>query len=168
MVIEKEDRQGSPHVERLATTLIAHLQRSGMKKPEFAESIGISGSQFRYLRSRNANPSIQMLAMMAANLKLPLFELLEDQKLGDRRDLSAREMSDHLAVVLQKKIEESGLSKDEFAKIVNISVPQLYIVLRGKANPSLLVLVEIADRLNLRLWQLLGVEPVDVLASAED
>jgi hypothetical protein len=35
--------------------LVAHLEKSGMKKPEFAESIGMSGSQFRYVRSRAAS-----------------------------------------------------------------------------------------------------------------
>jgi len=138
-----------------------------MLKPEFAESIGISGSQFRYVRSRVANPSIQMLATIASKLKVPLYELLEEGKLENRRDLSAEEMTEHLSVILKRKADESGLPKEEFAKLVNLSVPQLYVMLRGDSNPSLLVLVELANRLGLGLWQLLGVEPVKEEASAQ-
>ena len=82
MVNSIEDRLASPHLERLAKNLVAHLEESGMTKPEFAESIGMSGSQFRYVRSRAANPSIEMLAKISAKLKTPLYELLEDCQLG--------------------------------------------------------------------------------------
>ena len=167
MVIERGDRLASPHLQRLARSLIAHLHNSRMLKPEFAESIGISGSQFRYVRSRVANPSIQMLATIASKLKVPLYELLEEGKLENRRDLSAEEMTEHLSVILKRKADESGLPKEEFAKLVNLSVPQLYVMLRGDSNPSLLVLVELANRLGLGLWQLLGVEPVKEEASAQ-
>jgi transcriptional regulator with XRE-family HTH domain len=84
MVNSIEDRLASPHLERLAKNLIAHLEESGMNKPEFAESIGMSGSQFRYVRSRTANPSIEMLGKISAKLKTPLYELLEDCQLGHR------------------------------------------------------------------------------------
>ena len=39
-----EDRLASPHLERLARNLVAHLEESGMKKPEFAESARSSRS----------------------------------------------------------------------------------------------------------------------------
>ena len=96
MVNSIEDRLASPHLERLAKNLVAHLEESGMTKPEFAESIGMSGSQFRYLRSRAANPSVEMLAKISAKLKTPLYELLEDCQLGHRRNLSAKQMTKNL------------------------------------------------------------------------
>ncbi|KAF0206804.1 MAG: putative transcriptional, partial [Methylocystaceae bacterium] len=46
----------------------------------------------------------------------------------------------------------------EFAKFLNVSLPQLYLITDGVSNPSLLVLVELAERLDISLWQLLGVE----------
>ncbi|WP_292131702.1 hypothetical protein, partial [Brevundimonas sp.] len=36
--------------------------------------------------------------------------------------------------------------------------PQLYLITDGVSNPSLLVLVELAERLDISLWELLGVE----------
>lgn len=159
MVNSIEDRLASPHLERLAKNLVLHLEQSGMKKPEFADSIGMSGSQFRYVRSRVANPSIEMLAKISAKLKTPLYELLEDAKLGRRRNLSAKQMSKSLAVIVKKKYAESGLDKEEFAKVIGVSLPQLYLMLRGDSNPSLLVVVEIARRLGVGMWELLGVEP---------
>jgi transcriptional regulator with XRE-family HTH domain len=155
-----EDRLDSPHLERLANTLVEHLEESGLTKPEFAASIGMSGSQFRYVRSRTANPSIEMLAKISAKLKTPLFELLEDKKLGRRRDLSAKQMAKSLATIVKKKYEESGLEKDAFAEEIGVSLPQLYLMLRGEANPSLLSVIEIAKRLGVGMWELLGVEPI--------
>jgi len=160
MVVSIEDRLASPHLERLAKNLIAHLEESGMKKPEFAESIGMSGSQFRYVRSRVANPSIEMLANISGKLKTPLYELLEDAELGRRRNLSAKQMAKSLAMIVKKKYAESGLEKEAFAEEIGVSLPQLYLMLRGDANPSLLVVIEIARRLGLGIWELLGVEPI--------
>ena len=131
-----------------------------MTKPEFAAAIGMSGSQFRYLRSRTANPSIELLGAIASKLKTPLYELLEDGKLGRRRrNLTARQMTKSIAVVTKRKLDESGLDKDAFAEAIGVSLPQLYVMLRGDANPSILVAIEIAGRLGVGLWELLGVEP---------
>ena len=160
MVASIEDRLASPHLERLAKKLIARLEESGMTKPEFAESIGMSGSQFRYVRSRVANPSIETLAKISAKLKTPLYELLEDAKLGRRRALSAKQMAKSLSTIVKQKYDESGLEKEAFAETIGVSLPQLYLMLRGDANPSLLVVVEIAKRLRIGMWELLGVEPV--------
>jgi transcriptional regulator with XRE-family HTH domain len=160
MVNSIEDRLASPHLERLAKNLIAHLEKSGMTKPEFAESIGMSGSQFRYVRSRAANPSIEMLAKIAAKLKTPLYELLEDCQLGHRRNLSAKQMTRSLSIIVKGRYVESGLDKEQFAKIIGVSLPQLYLMLRGDSNPSLLIVAEIARRLGIGMWELLGVEPI--------
>jgi transcriptional regulator with XRE-family HTH domain len=162
MVNSIEDRLASPHLERLAKNLIAHLEKSGMQKPEFAESIGMSGSQFRYVRSRTANPSIEMLAKISAKLKTPLYELLEDCQLGHRRNLSAKQMTKNLSMVVKRKYAESGLDKEQFAKVIGVSLPQLYLMLRGDSNPSLLIVIEIARRLGIGMWELLGVEPMQV------
>jgi len=162
MVNSIEDRLASPHLERLAKNLVALLEESGMSKPEFAESIGMSGSQFRYVRSRAANPSIEMLARISAKLKTPLYELLEDCQLGHRRNLSAKQMTKNLSVVVKRKYADSGLDKEQFAKVIGVSLPQLYLMLRGDSNPSLLTVIEIARRLGVGMWELLGVEPVGV------
>ena len=159
MVNSIEDRLASPHLERLAKNLIAHLEESGMNKPEFAESIGMSSSQFRYVRSRTANPSIEMLGKISAKLKTPLYELLEDCQLGHRRNLSARQMTKNLSTVVERKYADSGLDKEQFAKVIGVSLPQLYLMLRGDSNPSLLIVIEIARRLGIGMWELLGVEP---------
>ena len=162
MVNSIEDRLASPHLERLAKNLITHLEKSGMTKPEFAESIGMSGSQFRYVRSRAANPSIEMLGKISAKLKTPLYELLEDCRLGHRRNLSAKQMTKNLSMVVKRKYAESELDKEQFAKVIGVSLPQLYLMLRGDSNPSLLIVIEIARRLGIGMWELLGVEPMQV------
>ena len=76
MVITIADRLASPHLANLANHLIAAQAESGFKKPEFAEFIGMSGSQFCYVRRRVGNPSIMMLADIARRLRIPLYELL--------------------------------------------------------------------------------------------
>lgn len=101
-----------------------------------------------------------MLAKISAKLKTPLYELLEDAELGRRRDLSAKQMGKSLATIVKIKYEESGLEKEAFAEAIGVSLPQFYLMLRGDANPSLLVVVEIARRLDLGMWELLGVEPI--------
>jgi hypothetical protein len=45
-------------------------------------------------------------------------------------------------------------------------MPQYYLVMRGLVNPTILTAVEIAKRLELTVWQLLGVEPWDGLPEA--
>jgi transcriptional regulator with XRE-family HTH domain len=160
MVNSMEDRLASPHLERLARNLIAHLEASGMTKPEFAQLIGMSGSQFRYVRSRTANPSIEMLANVSFKLKTPLYELLEGCELGHRRNLSAKQMAKSLSITIKEKYLECGLDKEQFAKVIGVSLPQLYLMMRGNSNPSLLVVAEIAKRLGIGMWELLGVEPI--------
>ena len=54
----------------------------------------------------------------------------------------------------------SGRSKQEFAQI-DVGFSQLYVVMKGESNPSLLVAEEIAKRLGITVWQLLGVERMD-------
>ena len=72
-----------------------------------------------------------------------------------------------LSAIVKEKYNASGLGNDEFATYIGVSIPQFYLILRGVANPSLLVVVEIAKRLNIGMWQLLGVEPVEVQDAAE-
>ena len=52
--------------------------------------------------------------------------------------------------------------------MVNVSLAQYHIVVRGLVNPTILTAVEIARRLDLTVWQLLGVEPWDRPAKAAD
>ena len=103
-----------------------------------------------------------MLAKISAKLKTPLYELLEDCQLGHRRNLSGKQMAKNLSVILKGKYLESGLDKEQFAKVIGVSLPQLYLMLRGDSNPSLLVVAEIARRLGIGMWELLGVEPIQV------
>jgi len=154
------DRLASPHLKRLSERLIAIQAKSSMKKPEFAEFIGISGSQFRFVRRRLANPSIIMLANIAEKLELPLYELLEHDKLRDRKDLSGAEMVENIGKIVTRCYRKSGMTKEEFADTLSLSLAQLYIITEGRSNPSLLVLVKIAKRLNIGVWELLGVKPM--------
>jgi len=161
MVISLEERLASPYLARLSRNLISRLERSGMKKPDFAASIGMSGSQFRYIRGRAANPTIRTLASISKRLGIPLYELLEDAPLRDRRNPSADKMVATLSSVVKHKFHASGMSNKEFANFISMSLPQFYLIIRGESSPSLLVVEEIANRLELRLWQLLGVEDYD-------
>ena len=113
---------------------------------------------------RLGNPSIRILATIAEKLNAPLYELIEGEELGPRRGLSGQHMVEHLTFMLRRKFAESGLSSEEFAKMANLSLPQLDVMLRGAANPSLLVLLGLANRLGLGLWELLGVEAFGDLA----
>ena len=65
-------------------------------------------------------------------------------------------------MVVKKKYADSGLHKEQFAKVIGVSLPQLYLMLRVDSNPSLLIVIEIARRLGVGMWELLGVEPVGV------
>ena len=71
-------------------------------------------------------------------------------------------MTENLSLVAKRKYVDSGLDKEQFAKVIGVSLPQLYLMLRGDSNPSLLIVIEIARRRGLGMWELLGVEPVGV------
>ena len=50
------------------------------------------------------------------------------------------------------------MSYVEFAAYLGVTVPQFYLILRGVSNPALLMVEQIARRLVIDLWVLLGVE----------
>jgi transcriptional regulator with XRE-family HTH domain len=158
MVVTIADRLESPYLANLANRLIAEHAARGLSKPEFAEFVGMSGSQFRYVRRRLGNPSITMLAEISKKLRIPLYELLEAKPPRDRKNPSALKMIETIGAVVNERFRKSGLTKQEFAKFLNVSLPQLYLITDGVSNPSLLVLVELAERLDMSLWELLGVE----------
>ena len=158
-IVSIERRLESRLLQNLVNNVIVELNKSGLTKPEFAAKIGISGSQFRYLRSGVANPSIGMLATIAERLQQPLFELLESRPLEHRRNLSGAEMNAAFSATVKARYSESGMSYDEFAEYLGVSVPQFYLILRGVSNPALLMVEQIAQRLVIDLWVLLGVEP---------
>ena len=93
IIITEKDMLRSPLLERLADRLLSLQNDSGLTKPEFAAFLGISGSQFRYLRRRLTNPSIHSLAHISTQVKIPLYQLLENTPLGNRKRLSGEQMS---------------------------------------------------------------------------
>jgi len=159
MVVTIADRLESPHLANLSNRLIAEQAASGLSKPEFAEFVGMSGSQFRYVRRRLGNPSLTMLAEISKRLRVPLYELLEGKPVGKRKNPSGPKMIEAIGAVVNQRFRKSGLTKQDFAKFLNVSLPQLYLITDCVSNPSLLVLVELAERLEISLWELLGVEP---------
>ena len=106
-----------------------------------------------------SNPSIIQLATIAGKLRIPLFTLLGVDVPGGKK-LSGLKMTAHIALVVGRKCQESGLDRIVFAKKIGVSVPQFYIMLDGRANPTLLVADALATRLGVTLWQLLGVSPI--------
>lgn len=158
-LVSVKQRRESRLLHNLADNLPVELKNSGLKKSEFAAKIGISGSQFRYLRSGVANPSIGMLADIAERLQRPLYELLESRPLENRRNWSGEEMNAAFSAAVKARYYESGMSHAEFAEYLGVSVPQFYLIMRGVANPALLMIEQIARRLIIDLWVLLGVEP---------
>jgi transcriptional regulator with XRE-family HTH domain len=158
-VVSIEQRLESRLLQNLIGNLIVEMNNSCLTKPAFAAKICISGSQFRYLRSGVANPSIGMLATIAGRLQRPLFELLENRPLEHRHNLSGEEMNEVFSNTLKARYSESGMSYAEFAEYLGVSVPQFYLILRGVSNPALLMVEQIARRLVMDLWVLLGVEP---------
>ena len=157
-IVTIEQRLESRLLQNLVNNLLVELDNSGLTKPAFAAKLGISGSQFRYLRSGVANPSIGMLATFSERLQRPLYELLESRPLEHRGNLSGEEMNAVFSAVVKSRYSESGMSYGEFAEHLGVSVPQLYLILRGVSNPSLLMVEQIARRLVIDLWVLLGVE----------
>jgi len=161
IIVTEKDMLRSPLLERLADRLLSLQNNSGLTMPEFAAFLGMSGSQFRYLRRRLTNPSIHSLAHISTRVKIPLYQLLEDKPLGNRKRLSGTKMSACFGKTVSRFYAASGLSKQEFADKIDVGFSQLYVVMKGQSNPSLLVAEEIAKRLGITLWQLLGVESMD-------
>jgi transcriptional regulator with XRE-family HTH domain len=161
IVITEADTLRSPHLARLAEQLSVFQTASGKTKPEFAAFLGISGSQFRYVRRRLTNPSIHSLAHIAKQVRIPLYQLLEGKPIGDLRRLSGTQMSKRLGAIVARFYVESTLTKLEFADRIDVGFSQLYVIMKGDSNPSLLVAEEIAKRLGITLWQLLGVESME-------
>jgi transcriptional regulator with XRE-family HTH domain len=161
IIITEADILHSPLLERLAEKLRSLQGESGKTKPEYAEFLGVSGSQFRYLRRRLTNPSIHSLAHISKQVRSPLYELLESKPLENRRRPSGPQMSKRFGDVVSRFYAASGLSKQEFADRIDVGFSQLYVIMKGDSNPSLLVAEQIAKRLGITLWQLLGVESMD-------
>ncbi len=61
ILVTPADMLGSARLERLAQRLRALKTASGMTNPEYAEFLGMSGSQFRYVRRRLANLSYPLI-----------------------------------------------------------------------------------------------------------
>jgi transcriptional regulator with XRE-family HTH domain len=158
IVVTKADMVNSARLERLAKRLTKLHKASGMTKPQYAEFLGVSGSQFRYLRRGRVNPSIHALASLAKRTRIPLYELLEDASLGARKSLSGPQMSENLGKMIARCQKASGLTKEEFADWIDVAFSQFFKIVKGRCNPSLLVSEHIAKRLGMTLWQLLGVE----------
>lgn len=53
------------------------------------------------------------------------------------------------AIVAARK--RTGMKQDELAKRSNIPQPNISLIERGKANPSLMTIARIADALNMRI-----------------
>ena len=102
-----------------------------------------------------------MLAHVAKQTEYPLYELLQGRRLGGRKRLSGPQMSKHFGKVVSRFYEASGLSKQAFADSIDVGFSQLYVIMKGDSNPAILVAEELAQRLGITLWQLLGVEPFD-------
>lgn len=101
---------------------------------------------------------MRMLATIAERSQKPFYELLENHPLEGRRNPNCDEMNKAFSAIVKARYAESGLSHTEFAKLLGVSVPQLYLILRGLSNPSFLMVEEIARRLVIDLWLMLGVE----------
>jgi hypothetical protein len=100
------------------------------------------------------------LAAIGEKTNLSLFELLEDASLGRRRNLSGVQMRSNFGKVVARFIKANGQSMREFADCIEVARPHVYRILNGDSNPTLLVAEHIAKRMELTLWQLLGVETI--------
>ena len=76
----------------------------------------MSGSQYRYVRAREANPTIEALYRMASALNLSVYELLEGKPLGERRNLDRWQMGKAFGEVFSAKMEASGISERSSSK----------------------------------------------------
>jgi transcriptional regulator with XRE-family HTH domain len=161
IIITDADIVHSLLLEHLADKLLSLQAQSGKTKPEYAEFLGVSGSQFRYLRRRLTNPSVHSLAHIAKQVRVPLYELLESKPLEARKRPSGPQMSRRFGDIVSHFYASSGLTKQKFADKIDVGFSQLYVIMKGESNPSLLVAERIANRLGVTLWQLLGVESMD-------
>jgi hypothetical protein len=100
------------------------------------------------------------LAELSENAGISLYELLEDVPLGPRKNLSGEEMTGSFGKVVARLIKANGQTKLKFADSIQVAWPQVYRIINGRSNPTLLVAEHIAKRLGLTLWQLLGVESI--------
>jgi transcriptional regulator with XRE-family HTH domain len=94
-------------------------------------------------------------------VRIPLYQLLENKPLGNRKRLSGQQMSACFGKTVSRFYAVSGRSKQEFADKIDVGFSQLFVVMNGESIPSLLVAEEIAKRLGITVWQLLGVESMD-------
>jgi len=158
VTFSREQRQTSTYTKRLARRLALEQELSGVTKPVFAERIGISGSQFRAIRATTANPSLAMLCQIARAISAPLYELLEGEPLGARRNVGYDDATKAISKMLGERYGTSELTQRKFASSLRLSHAQIYKILSGDANPSLLTCVALAKQFNVTLWRLLGVE----------
>lgn len=159
---EREDLLRSPVVKNIADHIIQATEASGMRKSDFSTMVlGISYTQFRTIKRRVGNPTLQTLEKIAFALKITLPELLEPPPAPKRPRAPANRYEDHLDAlgeVIFEHWERSGMTKLDFAKHIKLSQPQFYKIQNGTAPVLLLTLVRVAEQLGISVAELLGEE----------
>lgn len=152
-----EIRRDRPILVGLAQTLATLQKKSGLKKPEYAKSLGISGAAFRMLRSCSANPKLDRLFEMSIRLQIPLCTLCGDDEVRGRLIATDHALK-HMALVIGEMTATIGATDADKAKFLGISLLQFYLIRRLEAGPPLLMCEEMAARLGISVWEFLGVD----------
>lgn len=153
----RDVRATTPILVGLAQTLVTLHKNSGLKKPEYAKRIGVSGAAFRMLRNRSANPKLDRLFNMSIRLQIPLCALCGVEDVAGRL-IATEHALKHMAVVIGERTAKIGTADADRAKFLGISLLQFGLIRRLEASPSLLVCEAIAGRLGITIWELLGVD----------
>jgi transcriptional regulator with XRE-family HTH domain len=159
---ERQELLQSSVVKNIADHIILATEASGMRKSDFSTLVlGISYTQFREIKRRVGNPTLQTLEKIASALKITLPELFEPPPAVKRRQAPANRYEDHLDAlgeVIFEHWERSGMTKLDFARQIKLSQPQFYKIQNGTAPVLLLTLVRVAEQLGISVAELLGEE----------
>jgi hypothetical protein len=153
----REIRRDRPILVGLAKTLAVMQKKSGLKKPEYAKTLGISGAAFRMLRNCSANPKLDPLFEMSIRLQIPLCALCGAEEVRGRLIATDHALK-HMALVISEMTATVGATDADKSKFLGISLLQFYLIRRLEASPPLLVCEEMAGRLGISVWEFLGVD----------
>jgi len=134
------------------------MNSAAAEKPEFAETIGISESQYVH-PPQGVEPLDYPARDDCREIAHSIIHIARRRRARREKTVGLKNDCAYRARRRQK-CEESGLDRIVFAKKIGVSVPQFYIMLDGRSSPMLLVADAACDARGCNPVAIVGVSPI--------
>ena len=129
------------------------IEEQGLKKVQFAESVGVSSSVIIRATLFQIVPSVKTLIKIADYLQVPIMFMLGEEEYADF--LPAKEPTNFFER-LEQLAQEKDVKYSEFSHTMSFAPNAVYEWIRTNSLPSLDYLVELAEYFDVSVDYLLG------------